>query len=111
MYFRKEGNEKLISSVNFTGKVYQLGNVKKLAKPEEIKKIQKYSDARKVDVMLTDRDYYVDGTGRYTAILMKPDEEFGHNAFAQKIFDFAKNPTLKDEKEPEYKSCLSALYA
>ncbi len=101
----------MISNLSFTGKVYQLGNVKELAKPKEIKKIQKYSDKKGVDVMLTDRDYYVDGTGKYTAILMKPDEKLGHNVFAWKTFDFVKNPSLKDESEPEYKSCLSALYA
>jgi retron-type reverse transcriptase len=50
--------------------------------------IKAYADKNNCDVIVLDRDYYVDGSGKYETILVQEDDELGRNLFAQKTFDF-----------------------
>ncbi len=101
----------MIGNVSFSGKVLQAGSVAKLSRPSEIRKIQKFSNRNDCDVILTDRDYYIDGTGVYKSILVKEDKLTGKNLFAEKTFDFAINPKAGNIPiKPEYMPSLRELY-
>jgi len=101
----------MVGNVSFSGKVLQAGSVAKLSRPSEINKIQKFSNRNNCDVVLIDRDYYIDGTGVYKSILVKEDKKTGKNTFAEKTFDFAVNPkTGSIPLETEYMPSLRELY-
>ena len=81
----------MIQPISFSGKVYLTGGVTTVAKPEEVSRMQAYANKNNCDIVVMNRDYYIDGTGKYETILVQEDEDCGKNFFDQRVFDFCKN--------------------
>ena len=79
----------MIKPITFAGKVYLTGSTERLAKKPEVEQMKAYADKNNCDVVVLDRDYYVDGTGKYETILVQEEDESGRNFYAQKTFDFS----------------------
>ena len=86
----------MIQPINFTGRVYYLGNTKQLSKSSERFCLQDHADVHDCDIVVLNRSYYIDGTGTYDTIMSKVDPGTGTNLLYAKTFDF-----MHDEKEKE----------
>ena len=80
-------------SISFNGKVYLVGNMRTLSRRNEVNQMRRYAKENDCDVVVFNRDYYMDDTGIYETIISKEDGTTGTNNLFSKIFDFkAKNP-------------------
>ncbi len=75
-------------NVSFNGKVFLAGSTNHLSKRNEIEHLSKYAKRKDCDVIVLDRDYYCDNTGKYQTLVVKEDKATGINHFYSKIFDF-----------------------
>ncbi len=75
-------------NVSFNGKVFLAGSTSYLSKKNEIEQLSKYAKRKDCDVLVLDRDYYCDNTGKYQTLVVKEDKTTGANHFYSKIFDF-----------------------
>ena len=80
----------MINKVSFMGNVYYLGNTDLMSKnkPNERNFMQEYADDKNCEVVVLDRDYYVDGTGKYKTLTAWVDKTTGQNVFYKALFDF-----------------------
>ncbi len=85
----------MINSINFNGNVFLTGSTNKLSSKNEVQKMKNFADKNNCDVVVCNRDYYVDGKGTYETLLVKQDDTTGVNMFAKKTFDFQK-PSKKE---------------
>ncbi|MBR2068840.1 MAG: hypothetical protein IJ877_03665 [Candidatus Gastranaerophilales bacterium] len=96
----------MINNINFNGSVFWAGNTSNrgVCKPDEKRAIAEYALDNNCDVIVLDRDYYADGSGKYTTIAVKQREITGTNEFYGKIFDF-----LHPEREQERKININTI--
>ena len=66
---------------------------KNLSPKNEVKEIKKFAEKNDCDVMVYNRDYYMNGAGIYEAFLVKEDKHTGQNLVVEKTFNF-KFPVL-----------------
>lgn len=86
----------MINKISFAGRVFLAGSTKCLTKKSEKKALQSYADKKECDVVVLDRDYYSDGTGKFSTLLVTVDKTTGNNEVKPYTFDFAK--ILKGKK-------------
>ena len=80
----------MVSNVSFSGNVFLTGSTKEHQKVCEMVRLQKFADKLDSDIVVLDRDYYVDGTGKYTTLVVSTNETTGSNRWNKVVFDFAK---------------------
>lgn len=80
----------MISKINFTGKVYYLGETKKFNQEHmnEIRTIQTYANDNKLDIAILSKDSYTDNSGYYTGVARREDSASMRDEFRQVTFDF-----------------------
>ena len=91
----------MINKINFTGRVIWGENVRNLANDNEVNAIKKYAKQNSCDVIVCNRDYYIDDTGAYDCIVLKQNE-IGTNQVIAKVFDF-KHPEKCKERKLNFK--------
>ncbi len=79
-----------MNGINFKGQVFLAGSTKNLSPKNEVKEIQKFATKNDCDVMVYNRDYYINGAGIYQAFLVKEDKHTGQNLVVEKTFNFQK---------------------
>lgn len=95
----------MISNISFTGKVHYLGNTKNYAKNHlsEINAIQNYADENNLDIVVLNKDEYLDNSGFYTTLATRTDSKPGrHNELKQINFDFGCKRRDVSVREPIY---------
>ena len=90
----------MINNINFNGSVFWAGNTRHQSslRPNERAAIMEYALDNDCDVVVLDRDYYADDTGKYKTIAVKQREITGTNEFYAKVFDFEHPENDKEEK-------------
>ncbi len=91
----------MINKISFAGRVIWANNVRNLSLDSEVNAIREYTMKHDCDVVVCDRDYYMDDTGKYHCIVLKEDPTTGKNLTKMKIFDF-KHPENDKEKELDF---------
>ncbi len=87
-------------NISFNGKVFLSGSTKHLSKSAEVGYMRAYADKNGCDVIVLNRDYYMDDTGKYDTLIVKENETTGTNNIFTKIFDFkAKEPDKSQQKK------------
>ena len=90
-------------NVSFKGKVFLTGSTESFTTREEYKYLKKFAKKEDCDVVVLDRDYYADFTGKVQSILVKTDEITGENNFYAKVFDFkSSEPSNTETKEIDF---------
>ena len=84
----------MIKNVSFSGRLFLAGSIPHLAKKSEVNELKKIAKGCEYDVVVLNRDYYVDGTGKYDALLVREDKTTGKNILLPKIFDFKSKSDL-----------------
>ena len=79
-----------MNGINFKGQVFLAGSTKNLSPKKEVKEIKKFATKNDCDVVVYDRDYYINGAGIYQAFLVKEDKQTGKNIVIGKTFNFQK---------------------
>ena len=88
----------MINKISFSGKVYLCGSTKHLTKEKELKALNKYADRNDCDIVVLNRDYYSDGIGKFSTLIINEDSTTGVNTATPHFFDFKKNKVGKKSK-------------
>ena len=86
--------------VSFKGKVFLTGSSESFITRGEYKYLKNFAKKEDCDVVVLNRDYYSDNTGKLDAILVKTNEGTGQNHLFAKVFDF-KNAQPSNTKTQE----------
>ena len=96
-YIYKRKDVKMIQPINFTGRVYYMGDTQSYSKHDEMECMQRFANRNDCDIAVLNRSYYIDGTGTYDTIMTKVDPTTGTNMLYAKTFDFM-HPKKEKEK-------------
>ena len=80
----------MISKISFAGNVYLCGSTQYLTKGKELKALNKYANKNDCDVVVLNRDYYSDGTGKFSTLIVNENSSTGINTATPHFFDFKK---------------------
>ena len=84
----------MIKNVSFAGRLFLAGGIPHQASKTEVNQLKKIAKDSEYDVVVLKRDYYVDGTGVYDALLVREDVTTGNNIVLPKTFDFKSKSDL-----------------